>query len=108
MDVQEGMVEDAVLDFSSEEWRTLRGALLRGERQLMSQRLRDCASLFHTALSMTRARLRRTDPAASEEVIDARLRSWLHEHESWEVETAGFRRAPERLRSLADAGPRPC
>ena len=79
--VRETKEATGVVDFSTDEWRELRAALQRGGQLLMSERARNVAALFRTALESTRIRLRREDPRADEETITMRVLAWLHEQE---------------------------
>lgn len=85
-----------LVDFSAEEWRELRQALLAGEVQLMQYRLGETAGLFRTMLSMRREALRRERPRAKAGQIEAALASWLRE-QCAEPEDEALRSAPERL-----------
>jgi hypothetical protein len=79
--VHETTEAGGVVDFSTDEWREWRAALHRGGQLLMSERSRDVAALFRTALESTRIRLRREDPRADEETITMRVVAWLHDQE---------------------------
>ncbi|HEX6813571.1 MAG TPA: hypothetical protein VF384_18270 [Planctomycetota bacterium] len=81
LEVHETNEATGVVDFSTDEWREWRAALHRGGQLLMSERARDVAALFRTALESTRIRLRHEDPRADEDTITMRVVAWLHEQE---------------------------
>lgn len=92
---------DPVGDLQVADWRELRAALLRGERELGLERSREQESLFHAALQMTRDRLRREMPEAEESVIEKHLAQWLHERAGAEVgDHPGRPASPERWRRI--------
>jgi hypothetical protein len=51
--------------------------MTRDDEERMVQRLRLAFEMFETGLSMMRQKIRRSDPTASDEVVEKRLVAWL-------------------------------
>jgi Rv0078B-related antitoxin len=65
------------------------------------RRIEDSLSLYDSALLMTRERLRRERPHASEIEIDRLVAAWIHEHPGAEDgDGVGRPISPERLRRI--------
>ena len=70
------------------------------ERELtVAEKLRLTIDLCESGIDVQRERLRREHPDASDEALERRLLSWLHERPGAEHGDADGRAAPDRFRS---------
>lgn len=91
-------------DLAASQWREVRSALLDGQQALTDERARDLDDLFLAAILMTRARLAREMPEASEEERKKHLAQWLQERAGASaLGDVGKPVAPDRLRRMRGA-----
>jgi antitoxin ParD1/3/4 len=62
-----------------EAWQELQASISRGEELLMSARFAETLELMKTGILLTREKLRREFPKATDAEIERRLAQWLHE-----------------------------
>ncbi len=92
---------DPAADLTTDDWRELRDALLRGGAVLHELRLVEAAGLFRSALLQVAARVRQTRPDATAAEVAAAQAAWVHQEEAWD-HGHHLQAAPERLRGILD------
>ena len=84
-----------------EAWQELQASVARGEDLLMSARFEETIELMKTGILLTREKLRREFPKATDAEIERRLAQWLHERSDKSLgDGPGRPVSAERLRRI--------